>query len=318
MIRFWTLGTSSGGISTPRSPRATITASASSMISSSRPSAAGFSSLTMIPAALPTSLRPSATSSGRCTKDSAIQSAPCASAKDRSARSFSVIAEIGSTACGRLTPLWFDSVPPTTISVSAKSAPQSVILSRILPSSTKRSVPGWMRVEDLGMRQRGAVPVAGRRIEIEAERVAGSDLDLAVGEIAEPKLWALQIGENTDRPSGLCFDAPDLLEQRRFWSWLPWLKFSRKTSTPASNSARSRSRLALAGPTVATILALRRRRPVGLAAPCGCAPARSIQARGRTRMARKSLTLVRVGPVTTRSPIGGEKAVAVMFARAPH
>src|SRR6478672_9274252 len=53
----------------------------------------------------------------------------------------------------------------------------------------------------------------------------------------------------------------------RFWSWLPWLKLSRKTSTPASNSARSRSRLALAGPTVATILTLRRRRPAGPAAP---------------------------------------------------
>src|SRR3954452_2054305 len=48
----------------------------------------------------------------------------------------------------------------------------------------------------------------------------------------------------------------------RFWSWLPWLKFSRKTSTPASNRARSRSRPAHAGPTVATILTLRRRRPV--------------------------------------------------------
>ena len=97
MICFCTLGTSSGGISTPRSPRATISASASSMISSSRPIAAGFSSLTRSPAALPISFLPSATSSGRCTKDSATQSAPCSSANDRSARSFSVIAEIGST-----------------------------------------------------------------------------------------------------------------------------------------------------------------------------------------------------------------------------
>ena len=60
----------------------------------------------------------------------------------------------------------------------------------------------------------GAAPVAGRRIEIEAERVAGGDLDRAVREIAEPKFRALQIGENTDRPSALRFDAPDLLEQR--------------------------------------------------------------------------------------------------------
>src|ERR1051325_10145908 len=43
-------------------------------------------------------------------------------------------------------------------------------------------------------------------------------------------------------------------------SCVPWLKFSRNTSTPASNSARSRSPPELAGPIVATILALRIRR----------------------------------------------------------
>jgi hypothetical protein len=67
--------------------------------------------------------------------------------------------------------------------------------------------------EDLGMRQCGAAPIALCRIEIEAESVAGGDLDRAVGEIAEPELRALQIGENADRPSGLRFDAPDFLEQ---------------------------------------------------------------------------------------------------------
>ena len=45
MIRRWMVGTCSGGISTPRSPRATITASARATISSSRSTAAGFSSL---------------------------------------------------------------------------------------------------------------------------------------------------------------------------------------------------------------------------------------------------------------------------------
>src|ERR1051326_3192516 len=52
----------------------------------------------------------------------------------------------------------------------------------------------------------------------------------------------------------------------RFWSWLPWLKLSRNTSTPASNSVCSRSGLELAGPRVATILALRSRR-IGLFRP---------------------------------------------------
>lgn len=47
MRRFWTMGTSSRGISTPRSPRATMIPSASSRISSNRATAEGFSILAM-------------------------------------------------------------------------------------------------------------------------------------------------------------------------------------------------------------------------------------------------------------------------------
>src|SRR6185369_14821587 len=46
------------------------------------------------------------------------------------------------------------------------------------------------------------------------------------------------------------------------WAWVPWLKFRRKTSAPASNRARMLARSELAGPSVATILAWRRRRMV--------------------------------------------------------
>jgi hypothetical protein len=41
---------------------------------------------------------------------------------------------------------------------------------------------------------------------------------------------------------------------------VPWLKLKRKTSAPASASARMRSLDELAGPSVATILTLRLRR----------------------------------------------------------
>ena len=41
------------------------------------------------------------------------------------------------------------------------------------------------------------------------------------------------------------------------WSWVPWLKLSLKVSAPARNRARIMSALLLAGPKVATILALR-------------------------------------------------------------
>ena len=159
------------------------------------------------------------------------------------------------------------------------------------------------------MRQRRAPCVAGRRIEVEAKAAAGGDLGPAGGEVAEPELRPLQVGEDADRPAGIGLDLPDVVESCRCSSWLPWLKLSRKTSTPASNSARIRSGLALAGPSVATILALRRRRRRRVAA---APPLVSIR-RSRTRMARKSLTLVRVGPVTTRSPSGSEKSVAVIL-----
>jgi hypothetical protein len=43
-------------------------------------------------------------------------------------------------------------------------------------------------------------------------------------------------------------------------AWLPWLKLKRKTSAPASNSAWMVFWSALAGPSVATIFALRWRR----------------------------------------------------------
>ena len=49
-MRFWIAGTCSAGISTPRSPRATITASVSATIASRRSIAAGFSSLATMPA----------------------------------------------------------------------------------------------------------------------------------------------------------------------------------------------------------------------------------------------------------------------------
>ena len=45
------------------------------------------------------------------------------------------------------------------------------------------------------------------------------------------------------------------------WScWVPWLKLSRKTSTPASNKARIWSGVEVPGPSVATILVERERR----------------------------------------------------------
>ena len=76
VICFWMPGTFSSGSSTPRSPRATISASAASMISSSRVTACGFSILAMTAARPRVIFLASAMSSGRWMNDSAIQSMP--------------------------------------------------------------------------------------------------------------------------------------------------------------------------------------------------------------------------------------------------
>ncbi len=108
VICFCTPGTFSSGISTPRSPRATISASACSMISSRRATACGFSILAMTAARPRVIFLASAMSSGRWMKDSATQSMPASSAASRSEMSLSVSAEVGMVVCGRLTPLRSD------------------------------------------------------------------------------------------------------------------------------------------------------------------------------------------------------------------
>src|ERR1044071_2487644 len=214
----------------------------------------------MSPAALPISLRPSATSSGRCTKDSATQSAPCSKAKDRSARSFAVIAEIGNTAPGTLTPLWSDSVPATTHSVLAKSAPQSMTRSRTLPSSSSNSVPGCNASNTSGCGKGARLVSPGRvsRSRRKWQPTGSSALPpakLPSRNFGPCRSARMPIGRPTSASTARISS-----NRARCSSGVPWLKFSRNTSTPASNSARSRSPPELAGPIVATILALRIRR----------------------------------------------------------
>ena len=176
MIRFCSTGTSSGGISTPRSPRATITASARSTILYRCLIADGFSSLAIRLARSPISSRASIRSSGRCTNDSATIPMPRCRANARSRRSFSVSGETSRRTLGRFTPLWLESAPPTTTRVSAKSEPQATTSRRTLPSSSNRSVP-----------ERSAAKISGwgsgARARLPALRTdqAGSCLPLLTG-----------------------------------------------------------------------------------------------------------------------------------------
>ena len=140
-MRFCRPGTRCTGNSTPKSPRAIMMPSASSMMWSRSVIADGFSILAMMAARFSTSLRPSATSSQRCTNESATQSTPKSKANFRSALSLSVSAPSGSSVSGRLIPLRLASMPPT--STSALISPLVLLVTRMrsLPSSINSTWP---------------------------------------------------------------------------------------------------------------------------------------------------------------------------------
>ena len=108
MARFCTSGTASRGISTPRSPRATMMPSKVETMSKRFSTAWGFSILAMTGMRTPTSSMISWTSlmsSASRTKDRAMRSAPILRAQRRSSRSFSLRAGTETATPGRLMPL---------------------------------------------------------------------------------------------------------------------------------------------------------------------------------------------------------------------
>ena len=145
MIFFWRNGTSSAGISTPRSPRATMKPSNAAITSSRFSIAWGFSILAMTGRKMFSSrmiLRTSSTSAALRTKLSAMKSTVRCSAKRRSSMSFSDSAGTETATPGRLMPLWLLTFPPTSTSQTT-SVPSltSVARSRTLPSSMRIGSP---------------------------------------------------------------------------------------------------------------------------------------------------------------------------------
>ena len=113
---FCSRGTSSAGISTPRSPRATITPSQSSRMSSIWSMASNFSILATTGVLAPwlaISSLISSRSEGLRTKLRATQSTSCCRPKARSVLSLSVRARIESCTSGKFTPLLLERTPPT-------------------------------------------------------------------------------------------------------------------------------------------------------------------------------------------------------------
>src|SRR6185312_6892325 len=145
----------------------------------------------------------------------------------------------------------------------------------------------FQRGENLGMRQRRAMRVTRRGVQIEAEFLSELQRDLALGEFAEPQFRPLQIGHHPDRPLDLLLERANAEEARLVVGALAVAEIE-----PEDIDAGFEQRGDLAGRAA--------RRAQGRD-DLGAALA-SHDWGGWIRMARKSLMLVRVGPVTTRSP----------------
>ena len=181
---------------------------------------------------------------------------------DRS-RSLSVSAGIGSTTSGTLTPLWSDSGPPTTTSVSSASPRLRATRSRSLPSSSSSEQPieAASMISGCGRFTREALPGVGLRSSRNGWPVCRNTRP-------PEKLPTRSFGPCTSArmPIGRSKRSSSwrIMAKRAAWSsCVPWLKFSRNTSAPAWNRRVTTSSEELAGPSVAMILVRRRRRSFG-------------------------------------------------------
>ena len=201
-MRRWIGGTCSGGISTPRSPRATITASESATMASRCSIAEGFSSFEITPARPPTMPRISCHVLGtlhegqRDPVDAEFQRVrqvgPVLGRERRERQDGADNADalaVGQRAAD-------DDTGPGLVRRCSESTS-----SRTLPSSSSSCTPGASGLEDLRMRQADALLRPGAAIEIEAELGAGGERHPAFGEGADPQLRPLQVGEDADGPA---------------------------------------------------------------------------------------------------------------------
>ena len=213
----------------------------------------------MTPARPAISFRASATSSARCTKESAIQSTPALSAASRSARSLSVSAGTGISRVGKVDALAVGEraaedhlMREYRSAFGDLDAQAAVIEKQTVARLAAAKISGW------GRWTRVLSPGVG---SVSKTKVSpGASGHLAPGEGADAELGALQVGEDADRPAGFRLDlADDRGAAARSLSWSVWLILMRKTSAPASKRRLTVALSEEEGPSVARILALRSR-----------------------------------------------------------
>ena len=251
-------GTRSSGISTPRSPRATISASATAMISSMRWTACGFSILA-ITSARPLAISLTSTmSSGRWTNESAIQSMFSSSAAARSARSLSVMAEVGNGRVGQAHALlvW---IRPGDLDDGRSAAGRGLDDAQHAACRRRSGCGGPGRASS------EFPDAAGRRARIRraTDRCRGRRCRPCAGpRRRRRRRRASSFGpwRSTRTPIGRPVSSSSariIATRSRMTSCEAWLMLMRKTSAPAANRAARVSRSREAGPRVAMILTRR-------------------------------------------------------------
>ena len=110
---------------------------------------------------------------------------------------------------GTLTPLRSDSGPPTTTSVSSASARLRATRSRSLPSSSSSVEPMAAASMISGCGRLTRPRVARRRVQVQAEGLAGLQMHAPAAERADAQLRALHVGQDADRAVELFLQLAD-------------------------------------------------------------------------------------------------------------
>ena len=259
--RFCTTGTCSSGISTPRSPRATITPSKARTISSSRATASGFSIFAITGRRMPTCVHHPVHELDVLGRADEGQRDEVDAEPQRELQVLGVLVRhrrhADRDAGQRQALVVADDAALGDVADHVGAVLDLDRDQRDVAVVDQQPVAGPDVVGELLVRCRHAVVGARDVLDGDPDPLTGRPLDRAVGETAEPDLRALQVGEHGDVAAGRLAAARTSWKRRPWSACTPWLKFSRATSMPASTSARHRSGVSVAGPSVHTIFARR-------------------------------------------------------------
>ena len=201
-IRFCTTGICATSISTPKSPRATMIASDSSMMLSNWSRASGFSILATTRADDPldrSSSFNSHTSSLWRTKLRPTKSISCSAAHSAFSRSSSSMAGALSFTPGRLSPWRLRISPGCVTSQTATSGPFSTTFMPTVPSASITVSPMCQFVDQRLVGRDQLVHGRGFAAADEAVAGAGFALDRVAGQLAQANLGTGQIREHGNR-----------------------------------------------------------------------------------------------------------------------